>query len=79
MHSSGGILLGGGFVLDSLEPGDSLAVVAAIAGWALVITGALHLSVALGRVAQGALRGLAVASGAALIVLVVSDWTFASF
>jgi hypothetical protein len=77
--SSGVILLGCGFVVDSLASWDNFAVIAASAGWAVAVTGLLHGLVALDRHGCEAVRWLAVASGGILIVLVVSGWIFASF
>ncbi len=73
------ILLGCVFVVDSLSSWGNFAVIAASAGWAVVLTGLLHLLVALDRHRGEAVRWLAIASGGVLIALVVSGWVFASF
>ena len=73
------IVLGSGFVIDNLEGWDSFSVVAAIAGWTVILTGLLHLFVALGRETGDAVRWLAAASGTIVTVLVVLGWTMASF
>lgn len=77
--SSAIILLGGVFVIDSLLSWDNFAVVSDIAGWAVAVTGVLHLFIALGGHGGKPVRWLAASSGIILVVLVVSGWVFASF
>ena len=72
------VLVGCGFVVDSLANWDNFAVVAASAGWAIALTGLLHALVALG-LSDGSLRWVAAVSSAILVALVVSGWMFASF
>ena len=73
------VLLGCGFLIDSAGDWDDFAVVAAIAGWAVIVTGALHLLVALERAGNDGVFWLAIASGLVLTALVVCGWTFATF
>lgn len=77
--SSGVVLLGAVFLVDSLTSWDNFAVVAAITGWAVVVTGILHMLVALGRHGGEPIRWLAIASASIVVVLVVCGWVFASF
>lgn len=77
--SSAIILLGGLFVIDSLASWDSFAVVSASAGWAVTVTGILHLFIALGGRSDKPVLWLAVLSGSLLVVLVICGWVFASF
>jgi hypothetical protein len=73
------VLLGLGYVVDALDGWDSFAVVALIAGWAVTVTGVLHLLVALGRAGNDAVYWLAVTSGVVLMATVVAGWTLATF
>jgi hypothetical protein len=73
------VLLGCGFMVDSLADWSNYAVVGASGGWAITLTGLLHLLVALGRTTGAVVCRLAVASSAVLLFLLVSGWAFASF
>ncbi|TDI98939.1 MAG: hypothetical protein E2O76_07285 [Caldithrix sp.] len=73
------VLVGFVFILDSLTSWDSFAVVGASGGWAVAMTGLLHLQVAIGVTRNAAIRWLAVASSLILLSFGVSGWLFASF
>lgn len=73
------VILGMGFIVDSAADWDNFAVIAIIAGWAVTMTGVLHLLVALDREGSGVMVWLAVASSLMITIVVVLGWTFATF
>lgn len=73
------VLVGFAFIVDNLSSWDSFAVVGASGGWAVALTGLLHVLVAFGITKDAASRRLAVVSSLILLSFVASGWIFASF
>ena len=73
------VLIGCVFIVDSLSNWDNYAVVGASGGWAVALTGLLHLLVAFSVTENTATRWLAVTSSLILLSFLASGWLFASF